>query len=428
MALLFIGDLHLGRRPAGLDDAFAEAGVDPRRLSPSAAWRTAVEVATDIQASAVVLAGDVVDSDRDRFEAYHALERGVADLIAAGIAVVGVAGNHDGLVLPRLAERIEGFHLLGSGGNWECIPLPVDGRAIDLLGWSFPDAIYRDDPLEHPSLNVALEGRRRGAALLGVIHGNLGQRVSRYAPLALGSLEASPADAWLLGHIHQPGDLAGPRPIGYLGSLVGLDPGEPGSHGAWRVEVDAGQVRATLLPLAPVRWENVDVPLDDGVADIDDVHARIQDTVTRALDDTTARDRRLVCVVVRARLTGRLRDRSAVREFVSRHRPETDLLQVDGRPCILESVADTTRPAIDLTALAGEKTPAGRVARRLLALEAGEGEDLVTRADEVVRKLTRGKFALAPGEPDLDVSALLRESAWHALDALLQHRSGREVS
>ncbi len=71
--LLFIGDVHLGRRP----DRMAVAGLDPRRLSPAVAWQRAVELAIQDKVAAVVLAGDLVDEERDRFEAYGYLERGV---------------------------------------------------------------------------------------------------------------------------------------------------------------------------------------------------------------------------------------------------------------------------------------------------------------------------------------------------------------
>ena len=426
MSLLFIGDLHLGRRPAGLDEAFTEAGLDPRQLSPAAAWRLAVEHAIEIRARAVVLAGDVVDADRDRFEAYHALERGVADLLADGIAVFGVAGNHDGLVLPRLADRIEGFRLLGGGGVWECAAVPGAGPAVDLLGWSFPRSVHREDPLAHASLSPALEMRQPAASLIGVVHGDVGQRNSRYAPLATEALQRAPADAWFLGHIHRPDDLTGVRPIGYLGSLVGLDIGEPGPHGTWHVEVEAGQVRATLVPLALIRWEHVDVDLGDGVGDADDVHARVQEAVARAVDDPAGADPRLTCVVARARLTGRLEDRSPVREFVDRQSSAADRLQLDGRPGILESIVDETRTAVDLAAIAAERTPAGRVARRLLELESGAADDLVARAGETLRPLTTGKFALSADDEPLDPRALIHEAAWTALDRLLEHRSGEE--
>src|SRR5262245_40987018 len=104
--LLFVGDIHLGRRPTGLPESLRELGVDPAELTPAAAWRAAVAIARDLRVDAVVLAGDVVDHADDRFEAYAHLEAGVRDLEAASIATVAVVGNHDVEVLPRLARQI----------------------------------------------------------------------------------------------------------------------------------------------------------------------------------------------------------------------------------------------------------------------------------------------------------------------------------
>lgn len=65
----------------------------------------------------------VVDDEQDRFDAYGQLERGVLTLCEHGIPVPGVAAKHDGVALPRLAERIAGFRLLGADGR-RCSPAP----------------------------------------------------------------------------------------------------------------------------------------------------------------------------------------------------------------------------------------------------------------------------------------------------------------
>ncbi|MFZ4580969.1 MAG: metallophosphoesterase family protein [Myxococcota bacterium] len=144
--LLFIGDIHLGRRPVGLDAPLVEAGLNARDLSAAAGWRLAVQHAIDQQVRAVLLAGDVVDHEKDRFEAYGQLERGVRDLRQAGIPVIAVAGNHDGLVLPRLVRAIEGVTLLGGNGAWTRHALEDDGPLVDVVGWSFPQRVVREDP------------------------------------------------------------------------------------------------------------------------------------------------------------------------------------------------------------------------------------------------------------------------------------------
>src|SRR5262245_1795132 len=124
--LLCIGDMHLGRRPARLP---ADLEVDASELGPAAAWKRCTAFAIAERVDAVLLAGDVVESANRFFEAFGVLERGVRELEAAGIRTIGVAGNHDVEVLPRLADEIAGFHLLGRGGRWESVEVARDGRA-----------------------------------------------------------------------------------------------------------------------------------------------------------------------------------------------------------------------------------------------------------------------------------------------------------
>ena len=78
-----------------------------------------MDAALDAKVRAVALAGDVVEKEDDFFEAYRELATGVKALTDAGIDVVAVAGNHDVKVLPRLANDLLKFKLLGRGGQWE---------------------------------------------------------------------------------------------------------------------------------------------------------------------------------------------------------------------------------------------------------------------------------------------------------------------
>ena len=374
--LLFVGDIHLGRRPTGLSEALAELGLEAHALSPAAAWAATVDRALADRPAAVVLAGDVVEGERDRFEAFAHLERGVARLTAAGVPVVGVAGNHDGHVLPRLASRIPAFRLLGAGGRWEALAV---AEGVDLLGWSFPRRHVRDSPLAHPGLDEALAARSPGAAMLGVLHADLDQAGSPYAPVGRAELERVPVDAWFAGHVHRPDALEGPRPLGYLGSLVGLDAGEPGWRGPWAVEVRGpGAVRARRLPGGPVRWEPLDVDLDDLDAPaeqaLDALHARVHEAMReRARQDSLLADPGLRLVVARARLSGRPAHRGVARQLAALP-VASRILPVGPVPWLLEAVRDDTRPRLDLEALATRSTPPGLLARRLLALERGDPE------------------------------------------------------
>ena len=151
MKFLCVGDIHLGRRPSRLPEELPDE-LRASDLGPAAAWRRAVDFAIEAEADAVLLAGDVVEQEDDFYEAYGDLRDGAARLAAAGVRVLAVSGNHDVQVLPRLADAVPGFRLVGRGGRWEIED--VEGRGggrAHVLGWSFPERRVSTSPLSaHP--------------------------------------------------------------------------------------------------------------------------------------------------------------------------------------------------------------------------------------------------------------------------------------
>jgi len=426
--LLFIGDLHLGRLPKRL----AASGLDPRALTPRVAWEASVERAISDKVAAVVLAGDVVDDEQDRFEAYDHLERGVRRLVGAGIAVVAVAGNHDSLVLPRLADRIPEFRLLGRGGQWEHHALDTSPQ-VDLIGWSFPQRHHRGDPLEAPGLEASLAARRPGAALLGVLHADVDTPGSSYAPTTRAGLAGLAVDAWLLGHIHQPGDLCGDRPIGHLGSLVGLDRGEPGRHGPWLVRAGGpGSVSAEQLTVGPLRWENLDVDLgmvadDDGAKDT--IHATIEGALREcAAADPELNDPRLQAIGCSVRLTGATPAHGRVREIMNSFASQELAFDIGERRWAVVSWRDHTRLPIDLHELHQQRTPVGALAKLLIQLERGEAPE-PAMADAVHRAVSpyeRGRWQADEAGWSADQThAALTAASWRLLDILLRQQAAQ---
>ena len=401
--IVFVGDLHLGRRPGALPDDLSEIGLQASALGPAEVWRRTVDLAIRGEAHAVVLAGDVVDREDDRFGAGRVLRAGVAELVEAGIPVFAVVGNHDVTALPRVADAIDDFRLLGRGGEWEAVALERDGVVpCRLVGWSFPTRTVHESPLE--SLDRALRAAQAGIATLGVLHCDLDAGRSPYAPVRSAELDETGFDAWLLGHVHKPADLAA-RPFGYLGSMTGLDAGEPGARGPWWVEVEGpGRVSARHVPLAPIRYETIDCPLEglaqDDRADtadgfdglirlrLDELHRRLE--AEGALGPTGAQ-----LVVCRVRVRG-----------PERHDPNVRRVIFDERflaPCpiadthyVVERVIEDARPDLDLDALAERVDAPGLLAKRLVDLRDGRdaARPLVARASAAFdREVAGGRFA-----------------------------------
>lgn len=383
---LCIGDLHLGRRPSRLPQEWEDAG----RLGPEAALERAVARAIEERVDAVLFAGDVVESREDRFEAFAVLERQMRRLVEAGVRVLGVAGNHDDLALPRLAARLEGFHLLGAGGRWECAEIGgAGGVRARVHGWSFP----RPRVMESPLAGVRFE-RDPQAVEIGLLHADLGASTGPYAPVRREELEASGLDAFLLGHVHAPHDLAAmERPIGYLGSLAPLDPGEPGRHSAWLLEAEGpGSVRLRPVVHAALRYDAVEVALD-GIDAQEDAEGALEERIDAALRTHATRlaaeagdEEPPRALLARARLVGRSAAHGILRRAVHSERWREFELNEAGISARIERIEDRARPALDLEALARGDDPPALLARELLALERGESTGLLADSRQALRK------------------------------------------
>lgn len=411
--LLFLADLHLGRASGRIP---ASLPVNAADLTPRAAWRRAVVAARDAGVEAVVLAGDVVDSANDRFEAYGALADGVRDLVAAGIRVLAVAGNHDVVALPRLAGLVPGFTLLGAGGSWETADIEGPGGVVRLVGWSFPTARHGDDPAV-----AGLPPRAPDGWTVGVLHGDLDRHGGHHAPTASAHLRAAGYDAWLLGHVHTPSLDPATRAPGYLGSLVGLDPTETGPRGAWLLEASAAGLHLELLPLAPLRWERFDVD----VTGLADVEADLPDRILAAMRDRIAAPDAAwgdaLAIGVRMRLVGRTSDLSALARAARSDAILGQVTSAAGRAVFVDDVSIAVDLEDDLAALAQGDTPVALLARRLLSLQAGGGDDLLAAARASLAQLDARFFAGLPmgGEAETALRDRVFLAGLRALDALL---------
>ena len=422
MRILAVGDMHLGWTPSRLPE---ELVGQARSLGPGGAWERTVNVAVDAGVRAVLLAGDVVERENDFFEAYRELERGVKRLTGAGVQVIGVTGNHDVKVLPRLAQQIPEFQLLGAQGQWESRQIADDTGSITLWGWSFPRRTVRSSPLAGQTFDT-------GTGLhLGLLHCDRDVTDSPYAPVSSQELRQAGLDGWLLGHIHKPDALSAESLHGYLGSLTGLDRSETGVHGPWLIDVTGGRIeRVEQLPLAPLRWEAVEVDLE-GIVEPAQANTRVLDTL-RELDRQImefSSSHELAAtpdaVGVSLTLCGRTRfGAAALAEVVdSNSRGAVIPVGSGNRNYFIVKVSLATQPEIDLEELAGQPTPAGLLAQRLLWLDEPEGhpqrDELVSRASRRLRNQGQKPVWNGLDAAQPDAVEWLRKAGLRALDQLL---------
>ena len=413
--VLAVGDMHLGRTPSRLPPE-----LHAPDLGPAAAWRRTVAAAVDQGVKAVLLAGDVVDRDDDFFEAYRALESGVSTLADAGIDVIGVAGNHDVKVLPRLVRHILQFRLLGEGGRWESCRIESDGESVTLWGWSFPQARVLASPLEGyspdptPGINLGLLHCDRDAG-----------PDSPYAPTSRLELARAGLDGWLLGHIHKPDALTAASPNGYLGSLTGMDRSESGPRGPWMITVRDGRIaEVEHLPLAPLRWEPLDVDLE-GIGEPFQARERLLAAVTDLDGRMASLPIAPNAVGLSVFLSGRTGFGNAALEQLSPEDRNETHTGAAGIRYFIESIHLDTRPEIDLEDLARRQDPVGLLAARLLWLERPEGDPdrdrLVGEARQALRDQSTQSVwrGLPAGGSAPEPIAWLRRAGYRALDHLL---------
>lgn len=399
--LLFVGDIHLGRRPSALSEVLRELGREPADYAPSRAWMDVVHLAISEGAAAVVLAGDVVDTAKDRFEAYGHLARGAEALAQAGIHLYAVAGNHDGEVLPKLAARLPSVHLLGQGGHWERVELEIEGSLVDLIGWSFPSARVERSPLSYPGLSDALDEGRQGATRYVVLHGDAGVAASDHGPLAWTELRDLPVDGVFLGHIHVPSPLNTPKPVGYLGSLIGLDGGETGVRGPWWVHPSRGAQLPEQVEVSRLRWETLELGVDQETpATREAVHMELE-THLRERVSQLSLGPKVEVVGVKVTVVGPTTAHEAWRQLAELS-PAERCFRVGGLDVVVRRLQVRTRLPVDEEALRKERTPIGTLMELSDELLAQESHPLV----EELMRATRSFASERWGSPELSEDVL----------------------
>lgn len=413
--ILAVGDIHLGRTPAALHPDLAGRAS---HLGPEAAWSRAVAEAIKRQVDAVVLAGDVVERSRDLLVAYGDLKQGVEQLAAAGIRVLAVAGNHDTLVLPRLAREIDSLELLGAEGRWQEKSI----GNLNIIGWSFPRPQVNYSPLQDfPQLT-------RPERTIGLLHCDRDQSDSPYAPVSSAELAAAPTAAWLLGHIHQPDVLGGERPIGYLGSITALRASDIGARGPWLLSEGQSALALEQLPLAPLRYEVLD--LDVSQLERPEMLTEATLAASRALASELSRGAFIPDVVgLRINWVGRCRFERELPQAGAQLLADSRPWQEHGVTFFIQKSLVRTEVDFDLEDIAQRSDPSGLLARRLLILANPAHEDHQRLLEEGRTRLQhiaalREFQALSAALDDRTVRDWLRRAGQRALLELLAQRRG----
>lgn len=378
-----------------------------------------VDLAIEIQAHALLIAGDFFDNDWLTI----ATERLVVDelrrVTAAGVTVVYATGNHDPGRANYRAMQIgwpsERFHLIRSCAP-EIAGIDPGGERV---GWVV--GAGHQTPREEQNLAAGFPPAPGPEPAVALLHTQVEGTAStalhdRYAPSTTADFERKGYRYWALGHIHQPHRVHDDPLAWYAGNLQGRHFGETGAKGALLVSIPAdGDPQVEFRPLAPVRWDVLALEdLRDVATGTEIVHRAAAAFRTLSGGDDVLPDQEWLLRIDLSgpcRLAPTLRDDDAQTELAEILRDDLGVLDVDLR------VRDL-HPPIEIEDHRGQEHLLGQTLSLLaaartddLALKAITPSDLagIDRADtdrlrSYLRELLEGLDVAA-------AEALLREPA-----------------
>jgi len=230
MKLLHVGDAHLGVRPGGLPE---------REQDVYDVLNQIVELAVAHQVSAVLLPGDVFDSNRPPGRAVAALAKAARTLTASGIQVLAISGNHDSESQHWL-ELAGVEHLSGSSA------LRVGSLLVGGLSYQSHKTFLEDLRSAAESIAAAdvfmihetvaeLAGFPGSYPSVDEVHRILGPIGVKYVAM---------------GDVHDPGtEVRGSCTLTYPGSIELLATNEPADKHVVLVDFTTGDPVLTNLPL-----------------------------------------------------------------------------------------------------------------------------------------------------------------------------------
>ena len=308
MKIIHCSDLHLD---ADLRSRFDEGSAADRRAELMNTFRRLCRQARELHARAVLICGDLFDTDTPSPSAVRAVEDLV--LTYSEILFFCLRGNHDSRsVLFRTREMPGNFRLFDDRWTvWELESGPEEQRSagqrfaeqhsagqrfagqrkICIIGKEADDGLFTPPPLDPSNLNIVM------------LHGQIREGMSASDPetVPLGALRGIGIDYLALGHLHSyrsfPLDQRGTA--AYSGCLEGRGFDECGECGFVLLDTDtsSGRIRSRFIPFASRNLYRVPCDVSGCVSD-----AEVYERISSALSSSPAQARDLV----RLELTGGL--------------------------------------------------------------------------------------------------------------------------
>ena len=281
-------------------DALPEEKAAIRRREQRELLDQIAALANEERVDAVLLAGDLLDSDKSYYETSEALVRALGTIKAP---VFIAPGNHDY------------YH---NHAPWAAMKLP---KNVHIFQTGTPEAVA----LEGKNALIwgaAFTTNRSGALLanfpevpankmnLMVLHGQVGSTEESYNPMIPAQIAATGLNYLALGHEHTYSGLqrAGNTFYAYSGCPEGRGFDELGTRGVIIAEVERGRTQACLVPLGGREYHKLEVDLQEA----SDVEMAIRDALPR----NTQRD--IYRIVLTGEFDGRINEEALIKTLEDR--------------------------------------------------------------------------------------------------------------
>lgn len=218
-----------------------------------------VDFAIEQQVHAVLITGDIYDSEKHNLEAQVRFAYECERLSEHKIPVFLVQGNHDPAESWAAKISLPSSVYVFSSTQSERQPLYVKNKvAAYIYGISTSNQNRADNVAQQ------LKPWSDDPFSIGIFHGTVGSAGEHetVGPTTLGELTASPMNYWAIGHIHKRQVLNETPYVVYAGNIQGLHKKELGPKGCYLVDVNAkGRVTLQFHETAPIRFEQVTIDI-----------------------------------------------------------------------------------------------------------------------------------------------------------------------
>ncbi len=282
MLIIHAADIHLDSPLAGLASRAGQRASDLVGATRRA-FTALVDHTIEIEASLLLIAGDLYDGDWRDFSTGLFFVSEMARMDRAGIRVAVIKGNHDAENQMTRSLTWPGNVKMFRADKPETWVL--DDLGVAVHGRSFP----KRDVIENIAL--AYPDPVPGLLNIGMLHTAADGRPGHafYAPCSVPELLAKGYDYWALGHIHARAVLNENPWVVFPGNLQGRHANETGPKGATVLTVDGHEITGVEhVTFDVVRWKRVPVDLS-GSNEYEDALARVRDALSDAVDASEGR-------------------------------------------------------------------------------------------------------------------------------------------